>query len=70
VLGRHHHAAVPLIDRQRHELGIQRDRLRGDAQIGVAGEHLLADLGRVALVDAQLDLGYFFLNWATALGSA
>ena len=68
VLGRHHHAAVPLIDRQRHELGIQRDGFRRDAKIGVAGEHLLADLGRVALVDPQLDARIFLLELGHGFG--
>jgi hypothetical protein len=52
----------PLVDRQRDELGIQRDRLGGDAKVGIAGEHLLADLGGVALVDAQLHAGVLLLE--------
>ena len=68
VLGRHHHAAVPLVDRQRDQLGVAGDRLGGHAHVGLAGEHLLADLRRVALVDHQLDLRVAPLEGGDRLG--
>ena len=55
--GGHHDAAVPLVHRQRDELGVGRDHLGRDRHVGLAREHLVADLRGVALVDEELDLG-------------
>jgi hypothetical protein len=51
---RHEHAAIPLVARQRDELGERRQRLGRDADIGVSVRGLLGDLDGIALV--QLDL--------------
>ena len=51
---RHEHAAIPLVARQRDELGERRQRFGRDADVGVAVRGVLGDLDGIALV--QLDL--------------
>ena len=68
VARRHHHAAVPLVARQRHQLRMIGDRLGGDREVRLAGDHLLADLGRVALVDQQPHAGIAALERRDRLG--
>ena len=50
---RRDHAMAPLAHRQRDQLGVLVERLGGDADIRLAGQHPLGDLGRAALVHLQ-----------------
>ena len=48
-------AVAPLAHRQRDQLRILVERLGGDADVGLAGDHPFGDLRRAALVHFELD---------------
>ena len=48
---------VPFVAGQRDQFVIQRQAFGGDADVGLAAQHLFGDLRRAALVQAQLHAG-------------
>ena len=64
---RHHHGAVPAIDRQAHQMRKQLLRARRDGEIdAVAGDHF-GDLLGGALMQMQAHLGVFLAKYADHL---
>ena len=57
VIRRRDHAVVPFVAGQGNQLVVQRQAFGGDADVRLAAEHLLRDLRRAALVQAEFDPG-------------
>ncbi len=60
VFRRHHHAAIPVVARQRDQVIGLGHRFGGDGDIRFAAVHHVDDLRRIALMNTQRHLGVAF----------